>query len=395
MFSPSFLFHSICFVTAVFFLVYLMFSSFLHFLKIFSLSPFFLLFCLVSNFCFVSVLIVCLLFFWFRLVFCVSSVLFCFVFLVGDITYPHTFTFLHSTQSTCAYAPDLHFVETTISSHGSRTESFHFFFFCLPIVFPMFSPFFIDLVSSESFESCFLFFVFFWFLFFFSARFFYFLIVLHVLLCVYPCFILFLVPLVVLYCVSRCSMLFLSLFRIVLRHLFCSVHGSRKQSLHTVAEFVALSASRNHGGDATAERQQGWRQQQQQQMEVIRQKQVQLHLQAQQPQGATPTATAGMEKQFQRQQLNMKGPSKRLWKVKTSGKIPTAPCVFVKRTKAATMRYGCISHLPTLVVITHRRTNMTSAYTSKKDPLRSNSTKQEAGHTENKATIRTLLRSSI
>ena len=38
-------------------------------------------------------------------------------------------------------------------------------------------------------------------------------------------------------------------------------------------------------------------------------------------------------------------------------------------------------HLPTLVV---------SACTCKKDPLRTNSTKKEAGLTENKATIRTL-----
>ena len=39
---------------------------------------------------------------------------------------------------------------------------------------------------------------------------------------------------------------------------------------------------------------------------------------------------------------------------------PTAPWVFVKRINA-TMRYGCILHLPTLVVITHRRTNLISA----------------------------------
>ena len=63
--------------------------------------------------------------------------------------------------------------------------------------------------------------------------------------------------------------------------------------------------------------------------------------------------------------------------------------VFVKRIKAATMRYGCILHLPTLVVVTHRGTNMISAYTPKKGPLRTNSTVKEAGHTENKATIRT------
>ena len=52
----------------------------------------------------------------------------------------------------------------------------------------------------------------------------------------------------------------------------------------------------------------------------------------------------------------------------------TAPEVFVKRIKAATMGYGCILHLPTLVVITERETNMISAHTFEKDPLRANST---------------------
>ena len=161
---------------------------------------------------------------------------------------------------------------------------------------------------------------------------------LYVLLCVYPCFILFLVPLVVLCCVSRCFMLFLSLFYIVFRHFKCLVYGSRNQSLHMVAEFVAPTASGNHGGDATAE--QGRRQQQQQLMETVRHKQVQTHLQqrqilealfqehkqthqqARQPQGAPPTATAGMEKQFQHQQLNTRGSitSTRCGEVKTSGK---------------------------------------------------------------------------
>ena len=94
-----------------------------------------------------------------------------------------------------------------------------------------------------------------------------------------------------------------------------------------VAKFVAPTASRNYGGDATAE--QG-RRQQQQLMETVRQKHVQMqlqqrqileamfqeqmfqelmqmHQQARQPQGAPPTATAGMEKQFQHQQLNTRG----------------------------------------------------------------------------------------
>ena len=38
---------------------------------------------------------------------------------------------------------------------------------------------------------------------------------------------------------------------------------------------------------------------------------------------------------------------------------------------------------------THRATNMTNAYTSKKNPLRTNTTKKDDGHTENKPTIRT------
>ena len=99
----------------------------------------------------------------------------------------------------------------------------------------------------------------------------------------------------------------------------CLAHGSRKQSLHMVGEFVAPTASRNHGGDATAE--QG-RRQQQQLMEAVRQKQMQMHQQARQPQGAPPTATAGMEKQFQHQQLNTRGSitSTHCDVVKTSGK---------------------------------------------------------------------------
>ena len=69
--------------------------------------------------------------------------------------------------------------------------------------------------------------------------------------------------------------------------------------------------------------------------------------------------------------------------------LSAVPWVFVKRIEATTVRYGCILRLPTLVVISHRGTHMISAYTSEKDPLRTNSTKTAAGHTENKATIRT------
>ena len=46
--------------------------------------------------------------------------------------------------------------------------------------------------------------------------------------------------------------------------------------------------------------------------------------------------------------------------------FPTVPWVFVKRVKAATMRYGCILHLPTLVVITHSGTNMISGLPQRK-----------------------------
>ena len=67
----------------------------------------------------------------------------------------------------------------------------------------------------------------------------------------------------------------------------------------------------------------------------------------------------------------------------------TVPGVFVKRIKAVTMKYGCISHLQALGGSTHLEINMISACTSKKDPLRTNATKDEAENMENKATIRT------
>ena len=47
------------------------------------------------------------------------------------------------------------------------------------------------------------------------------------------------------------------------------------------------------------------------------------------------------------------------------------PRVFVKRMKAATMRYGCILHLPTLVAIAHRSHRATS--TKKSTPHREQS----------------------
>ena len=62
---------------------------------------------------------------------------------------------------------------------------------------------------------------------------------------------------------------------------------------------------------------------------------------------------------------------------------------FVKKIKAVTMKYGCISHLRTLARSMHREINMISAHTSKEDPFRTNATKEEAEHMENKATIRT------
>ena len=70
------------------------------------------------------------------------------------------------------------------------------------------------------------------------------------------------------------------------------------------------------------------------------------------------------------------------------------PWDFVKKIKAVIMRYGRISHLRTPAGSVHRKINMISAYTSKKDPLSTNATKEEAENStkeeaENKATIRT------
>ena len=67
--------------------------------------------------------------------------------------------------------------------------------------------------------------------------------------------------------------------------------------------------------------------------------------------------------------------------------FPTVPWVFVKKIKAVTMKYGCISHLQTLGGSMHLEINMISAYTSKKDSSRTNATKEETEHLESKATI--------
>ena len=67
---------------------------------------------------------------------------------------------------------------------------------------------------------------------------------------------------------------------------------------------------------------------------------------------------------------------------------PTILSVFVKKIRAVAMKYGRISHLLALAGTLHRGRSMISAYTSKKDLLRTDSTKK-AGHTENNATIRT------
>ena len=67
----------------------------------------------------------------------------------------------------------------------------------------------------------------------------------------------------------------------------------------------------------------------------------------------------------------------------------TVPWVFVKKIKAVTMKYGCISHFLTLAGSMHREIHMISAYISKKDSLRTNTTMEKAGHMENKATTRT------
>ena len=67
----------------------------------------------------------------------------------------------------------------------------------------------------------------------------------------------------------------------------------------------------------------------------------------------------------------------------------TVPWVFVKRIEAATMRCGCILHLLTLVVITHRGTNMISAYLKASSSSYELNKGRSKSHTKNKATIRT------
>ena len=69
--------------------------------------------------------------------------------------------------------------------------------------------------------------------------------------------------------------------------------------------------------------------------------------------------------------------------------FPMLPWIFVKKIKAVTMKYGCILHLLTLAGTTHRGINRISVYTSKKDPMCTNATKEETRYTDNKATIRT------
>ena len=64
------------------------------------------------------------------------------------------------------------------------------------------------------------------------------------------------------------------------------------------------------------------------------------------------------------------------------------PWVFVKKIKAVTMKSGCISHLQTLGRSMHLEIDMVIANTSKKDPPRTNATKEETEHMEKKATIR-------
>ena len=67
----------------------------------------------------------------------------------------------------------------------------------------------------------------------------------------------------------------------------------------------------------------------------------------------------------------------------------TVHCVFVKKIKVVTRKYGCILHLLTFAVTKHRGINTISAHTSKNDPLRTNATEEDAGHMVNEATIRT------
>ena len=72
-------------------------------------------------------------------------------------------------------------------------------------------------------------------------------------------------------------------------------------------------------------------------------------------------------------------------------KITITRCVFDSHSALGLRekdQYGCISHLQTLGRSMHLEINMVSAYTSKKDPPRTNATKEETEHMENKATIR-------
>ena len=48
----------------------------------------------------------------------------------------------------------------------------------------------------------------------------------------------------------------------------------------------------------------------------------------------------------------------------------TVPWVFVKKIKAVTMKYGCISHSRTFAGSMHREINMIRPYTPKEDPPR-------------------------
>ena len=69
----------------------------------------------------------------------------------------------------------------------------------------------------------------------------------------------------------------------------------------------------------------------------------------------------------------------------------TVPWVFVKKTKAATMRYGFTWHLLTIVETLHHEISMINVFILKKGPLLTELVRKEDGHTAIKATIAIVL----
>ena len=77
------------------------------------------------------------------------------------------------------------------------------------------------------------------------------------------------------------------------------------------------------------------------------------------------------------------------WTVRMHGAFSMHHSTFDLREK---IKAACTRHSLTIAETMHRGRSMIGACTSKKDPLRTNSTRKESGHTENKATIRTRRR---